>query len=164
MGSDFFSAQYLQSPTRPGGGIFKTAWLRRYEPMNRPAFVRVIQSWDTASKASQLNDYSVCTTWGITKNDDIYLLHVFRGRLDYIDLKLKVVELAEMHGANVVLIEDCASGIQLVQTLRYEGFGKLEAVSAPKMDKEMRCRAITPLVEAGRAYMPSETHWLEAGV
>ncbi|HEU5233722.1 MAG TPA: hypothetical protein VFU50_12740 [Terriglobales bacterium] len=24
----------------------------------------IFQSWDTANKASELNDYSVCTTWG----------------------------------------------------------------------------------------------------
>ena len=25
----------------------------------------IVQSWDTANKAGELNDFSVCTTWGI---------------------------------------------------------------------------------------------------
>jgi len=25
----------------------------------------IVQSWDTANKATELSDYSVCTTWGV---------------------------------------------------------------------------------------------------
>jgi phage terminase large subunit-like protein len=28
-------------------------------------FDRIVQSYDTANKATELSDYSVCTTWGI---------------------------------------------------------------------------------------------------
>jgi hypothetical protein len=45
------------------------------------------QAWDTASKVSELSDYSVCTTWGVigitTDERQIYLLHVARERLEY---------------------------------------------------------------------------------
>ena len=40
-------------------------------------FDHVVQSWDTANKASELSDFSVCTSWGI-KGKDLYLLHVLR--------------------------------------------------------------------------------------
>jgi phage terminase large subunit-like protein len=30
---------------------------------------RIVQSWDTASKASEANDWSVCTTWRVPKED-----------------------------------------------------------------------------------------------
>ncbi|MFZ4382849.1 MAG: hypothetical protein ACOYO0_12895 [Sandarakinorhabdus sp.] len=86
MGSQFFAAQYLQAPTPPGGGIVKPEWFRRYDTASKPVFKRIVQSWDTASKASQLNGYSVCTTWGVTDNNDMYLLHVLRARLEYPDL------------------------------------------------------------------------------
>ena len=43
-------------------------------------FSRIVQSWDTANKAAELNDYSVCTTWGV-KQKHIYLLHVLRRRV-----------------------------------------------------------------------------------
>ena len=46
--------------------MVKTAWLRFYSLDERPArFSRIIQSWDTANKAAEPNDYSVATTWGI---------------------------------------------------------------------------------------------------
>jgi phage terminase large subunit-like protein len=45
-------------------------------PNERPdRFDRIVQSWDTANKASELSDFSVCTSWGI-KDKDLYLLHV----------------------------------------------------------------------------------------
>jgi len=84
---------------------------------NKPAFKRIIQSWDCASKASQLADHSVCTTWGEAFKKEIFLLHVFRARLEYPELKRKVREMAEQFRAGVVLIEDTSAGVQLIQEL-----------------------------------------------
>ena len=30
-----------------------------------------VQSWDTANKSGELNDYSVCTTWGTCARHDV---------------------------------------------------------------------------------------------
>jgi hypothetical protein len=66
MGSYTFASQYQQNPTPVGGAMVKTEWLRFYNPADLPErFSRVVQSWDTANKAAELNDYSVCTTWGV---------------------------------------------------------------------------------------------------
>ncbi|HTJ90427.1 MAG TPA: hypothetical protein VL356_09660, partial [Acidocella sp.] len=63
LGTSFFAAQYLQSPTPPGGGLIKTAWFSRFDLSRKPHFSRIVQSWDCASKSCELNDYSICTTW-----------------------------------------------------------------------------------------------------
>lgn len=52
-----FSSQYQQCPIPVGGAIVKTEWLRFYEPGSEPEFSRNVQSWDTANKAVELNDY-----------------------------------------------------------------------------------------------------------
>jgi predicted phage terminase large subunit-like protein len=59
-------------------------------------------------------DYSVCTTWGI-KDKRIYLLHVFRKRLNYPELKRAVRQQVEMHRATVVLwtYPDSVDGVGL---------------------------------------------------
>ena len=54
-------------------------------------FDRIIQSWDTANKPSELADYSVCTTWGL-KGPNFYLLDVLRRKLSYPELKRAVIE------------------------------------------------------------------------
>ena len=159
MGSMFFAAQYLQSPTPPGGGIVRTEWFQRYHPVHKPKFDRIVQSWDTASKASQLADYSVCTTWGV-RDKDIFLLHVMRERLEYPDLKRAMQDHAKMFNARTVLVEDCASGIQLLQELKYGQMAGLRAIK-PRGDKVMRFQAQTATIEAGRVFIPITAAWLE---
>jgi phage terminase large subunit-like protein len=45
-------------------------------------FERLVQSWDTANKATELSDFSVCTTWGIA-DKNLYLLDVLRRCIEY---------------------------------------------------------------------------------
>ena len=160
IGTAFFAAQYLQSPTPPGGGLVKIHWFQRFDLSRKPHFSRVVQSWDCASKSSQLSDYSVCTTWGVTAKE-IYLLHVLRERLEYPELKRKVRQHADQHQAGIVLIEDTAAGIQLIQELKYEDFARIKAFK-PMHDKGMRMATQTPAIEAGRVYLPHEATWLPA--
>ncbi len=160
MGLEFFAAQYLQSPTPPGGGMVKAAWFGFYDPGATPAFTRIVQSWDCASKATQVADYSVCMTFGVTHRKEIYLLHVFRARIEYPELKRKIRELADAHSAGIVLIEDAAAGIQLLQELKHEGLYRLTAVK-PRGDKVMRLAAQTPTIEAGRVFLPRGAPWLD---
>jgi phage terminase large subunit-like protein len=75
---DDLAGQYQQAPSPQGGGMVKAALFRGYAPNERPEeFDSVVQSWDRANKASELSDFSVCTSWGI-KGKDLYLLHVLR--------------------------------------------------------------------------------------
>src|SRR6478736_4208282 len=110
LGEYNFAGQYQQSPAPLGGGLVKAEWFKRYRENERPErFDRIVQSWDTANKATELSDFSVCTTWGV-KGKDLFLLAVFRRRLEYPTLKRAVREQLSLFGANEVLIEDKASG------------------------------------------------------
>jgi hypothetical protein len=110
IGEYNFAGQYQQSPAPLGGGLVKAHWFKRYDGNDRPeTFDRIVQSWDTANKATELSDFSVCTTWGV-KGKDLFLLAVFRQRLEYPALKRAVREQLCQFGANEVLIEDKASG------------------------------------------------------
>jgi hypothetical protein len=120
IGEYNFASQYQQDPMPLGGAMVKADWLKRYDAGSRPSrFSCLVQSWDTANKSGELNDFSVCTTWGVI-DGHYYLLDVFRKRLNYPDLKRAVVELSSRHGADSVVIEDKASGTQLIQELKQE--------------------------------------------
>ncbi len=91
LGAYNFSAQYQQCPVPPGGNMIQ--WDRFRTDEESPAwsdFDQIVQSWDTASKAEELHDYSVCTTWGVL-GSDYYLLDVVRERLEYPDLRRRVI-------------------------------------------------------------------------
>jgi hypothetical protein len=91
MGVFDFSPQYLQQPVPVEGNILKWSWFKTFTlPISRENDDDIVQSWDTASKGEEHNDYSVCTTW-LQRGDDHYLIDVFRERLNYPDLKKKIV-------------------------------------------------------------------------
>jgi len=161
MGEYNFSSQYQQNPIPLGGAMVKTEWLLYYEQGELPArFDIIIQSWDTANKSTELSDYSVCTTWG-RANGKLYLLHVFRRRLNYPDLKRQVMELARRYNANRILIEDKASGTQLIQDMQAEHvFGITPYQPLPGNDKIIRLHAQTAWFENGLVFLPRIAPWL----
>ena len=162
IGSYNFAAQFQQNPVPAGGAMVKVAWLRQFDPGGEPShFPEIVQSWDTANKSTELSDYSVCTTWGIV-TDAYYLLHVYRERLNYPELKRAVRELAERFHATWVVIEDKASGTQLIQELKAEGLVQVQAHEPPpRMDKKMRLHAQTGIFESGHIWLPKAATWLD---
>jgi len=161
MGSYNFAGQYQQSPSPLGGGLIKESWFRSYTPAERPqTFDLIFQSWDTANKPGELNDYTVCTTWGKIKHT-LYLLHVYRKRIDYPTLKRAVVELARNWQARVQIIEDKASGTQLIQDLVHEGTPGIKKYAPPPgQDKVMRMHSSSSSIENGFVYLPDKAEWL----
>lgn len=157
IGSRDWSALYQQRPTPLEGGIFKAAWFKRYaQPQQQ--YDQIIQSWDTAIKAEQLHDPSVCTTWGVKPNG-YDLLQVLVRRLEYPDLKRLVVSQAEAFGVDAVLIEDKASGQQLLQDLKRSTQLPLIGIM-PERDKVTRASGVSALVEAGKVSLPLQAPWL----
>lgn len=159
VGEYNFAAQYQQSPAPLEGGLVKAAWFKRYKNADLPSrFGQIIQSWDTANTISEMSNYSVCTAWGI-KAKNIYLLDVFREKLNYPELKRAVKRLAQAHRATVVLVEDKASGTQLIQELVGDGLHIVKPVK-PESDKVMRLNAQTATIENGFVYLPEDAPWL----
>jgi predicted phage terminase large subunit-like protein len=159
VGEYNFAGQYQQSPAPLGGGLVKAEWFKRYRENERPErFERIVQSWDTANKASELSDFSVCTTWGV-KGKDLFLLGLFRGRLEYPALKRAVREQQSQFNASEVLIEDKASGTQLIQELIHDGCHGVTRYQ-PTTDKIMRLHAQTAMIENGFVHIPETAPWL----
>ena len=121
-------------------------------------FDRIVQSWDTANAPSELADYSVCTTWGL-RGSDFYLLNVFRKKLGFPELKRAVAEQNELFRPQVILIEDRASGTQLIQELIQARMSNVKRYQ-PDGDKIMRLHAQTAAIENGFVWLPAEAPWL----
>ena len=162
VGSQKYSAQYLQQPVPDGGNAIKREWFRSYDvvPTRLPGD-RIVQSWDVAAAIGENNDFSVCTTW-LKRATDYYLLDVFRARLTYPDLRRKIPSLAREYGADTVLIEKAAFGLTLLQDLRAElPSGMIEPIGiVPQGDKRDHLAAQSAKIEAGRIILPKEAPWL----
>jgi predicted phage terminase large subunit-like protein len=159
IGSDAFSAQYQQSPAPPGGAMVKRHWVVRYSELP-PASKRLftLQSWDTASKGGPDNDWSVCTTWIVSRKKLWYLIDVWRQHVDYPALKASVQDLAKKWSARRVLVENTGAGTSLVQELRGEVSGIIAV--KPEGDKASRMAVASAKFEAGQALLPERATWL----
>lgn len=163
MGSLAFAAQYQQDPMPAEGNVFRAEWLREYKAEEQSsAWGQIVQSWDTAIKTGANNDWSACLTARII-NKDIQLLHVWRGRLEYPALLRKAVALAQEWKPGTILIEDKASGQQLLQDLRSGHYpGVVDPIGRiPEQDKYSRAAGVSSMVEAGKLFLPSEAVWLD---
>ena len=158
LGSDAFSAQYQQMPAPPGGAMIKRHWIKRYVELPPRERSLILQSWDTASKGGPQNDFSVCTTWFISRDRRWYLMDVWRKRVDYPQLKAAVRTLASRHAANRVLVEDAGAGISLVQELLGEVNGILAV--KPDRDKITRMSVVSAKFESGLVFLPERASWL----
>lgn len=155
-----FAGQYQQAPAPFGGGMVKADWFKTYSSIESPgSFQTTLQSWDTANKSSELNDFSVCTTWGLM-GPHLYLLNVYRKRVDYPELKRAVRDQADMFAPQVILIEDKASGTQLLQELVREGVHGAQSYK-PTMEKVMRLHSVCSTIENGFVYLPEKAPWLQ---
>jgi predicted phage terminase large subunit-like protein len=157
LGSYAYASQYLQEPVPIGGGIIKKDFLRYYG--QQPIFNEIYQSWDTAVKTSETNDYSVCLTWGVLGNE-YYLLDCFRNRVVFTDLVAKARQLAEKFNPKKIIIEDKSSGQQLIQDLRRNSNLPIVPVQVDK-DKGSRLAQCSFIFEAGRVHLPSNAFWVK---
>lgn len=164
-----WSALYQQNPVSEDGGLLNPAHLLRYTPrmvdgMFRPpvdgAPDYIVQSWDTAQKEKELSDPSVCTTWWVY-GKKAYLVDVFLKRLKFGPLKEAVIAQAELHRPTLILVEDKASGIQLLQELDNVPGLPLRGIE-PDGNKVLRASRTSTVIYNGDIYIPDDgsTPWV----
>lgn len=159
LGSFAFVAQYQQRPAPKEGGIIQWDCFKTYdEQPEKLAGDRIVQSWDTASCAEEMNDFSVCTTW-LVRDNRAWLLDVKRERLEFPELRRVINSHAAHWSADLVLIERADSGISLIQDLNRDT--KLNIVGiVPRADKPTRLMNVSAIIEGGRVYLPKDAPWL----
>jgi len=166
MGTVVFEGQYQQNPAPLEGAVIKTKWFKYYTQDELPVPDQIIISWDTASKIKETSAYSACCVFGVSKDKKYYLLEVYRERLELPALfkKIKAVyqQYKELYGSRVdLLIEDAASGIQIIQLLKEEGLYCIPI--KPSSDKLSRFKGASVIVERGDVFVPKtqQSWWPE---
>lgn len=106
-------------------------------------------------QVSEDADYSVGICFGVI--DKIYYL-ISMDRVRYVcpHLKIQVESLANSYNPKHILIEDKASGQQLIQDLRFENHSNIIGIKS-KLDKITRFAAIVSLFQSGRVLLPQNS-------
>ncbi|MEP0322127.1 phage terminase large subunit [Bauldia litoralis] len=161
-GTLLFSAHFLQAPVPAEGNLIRRNWFKLVDdvPERRPG-VQVVQSWDIASAIGDRNDYSVCLSFHV-KRDDYYLAGVWRGRLEFPDLRRKIIDLGARHQANTILIEDAGAGQSLLQEFQHKRPpGMIRPIGIkPLGSKVDRMNAQSAQIEAGHVHLVKDADWL----
>lgn len=163
MGSRKFEALYQQSPTVAEGSIFKREWWQTYNPDALPPSHTILISWDTASSVTEQAAQTAGTVWAINERGAYLLAHI-ADKFEYAALKKKVMTVHRKYqekyksSQTVSLIEKKSTGIALLSDLQDEPDIVLSEYD-PTGDgsKELRAEAVTPLIEAGKIYVPDST-------
>jgi len=124
----------------------------------------IVQSWDTANKVEEHNDYSACITILFDRQKKSYVLESYREKLEFPSLIRKVREKYKLARNKYkcpvrLFIEDYGSGTQLIQTLKAEYHISSQAIK-PEHDKATRLQSVSHLIENGSCLFPNnEPHW-----
>ena len=178
IGEYGYAGQYQQRPAPLGGGIIKKEWFGLWTKTTEPIFSKIIQSWDTAFKDGEENDFSVCSTWGVFSSKElapsertpyncIMLLSLWQGKVLYPELRKRASRLAKnyketgitelgydsRYKPDVILMEDKASGQSLAQDLRNAGISIYGVNPTTYGDKLTRVHLISSLVENGLVFL-----------
>lgn len=155
-----FSAQYQQEPIILGGGVIKHEWWRFYKDMYDCAYRRIFITADTAMKTKEWNDFTAIEVWGLTNTNRLRLLDMIHGKFEIPELEQVMVSLWEKWRMGIgtcrcssIIIEDKASGTQLIQTLMRKGGLPIQRV-IPEKDKYTRVQNAIPQLAAGNIELP----------
>lgn len=158
VGRMVWAGLYQQRPRPAEGQIWKAEYWQWYKV--KPFFEYILQSWDTAFKDDPEAAYTACTTWGIGKLG-YYLLDVWRDRLQYPDLKTRIISRADKWHPRTILVEDKASGTSVAQDLKRNT--RLPIIAVPvnsREGKKVRGQIAASTAEAGLIYLPTRAPWL----
>ena len=158
LGAYAYAGQYQQRPAPREGGLVRASWLANRYSSRGDNPIRIIQSWDCASKPKERNDPSVCLTLA-EFGDRVELWDASVARTEFPDLLRRAKDLAGRWRPTVVLVEDKDAGQQLGQTLKREKDFRFPVamVNPGQLDKFTRMSAETPLLEGGKFWLPDPT-------
>ncbi|MSS73940.1 MAG: hypothetical protein EXS64_21015 [Candidatus Latescibacteria bacterium] len=160
IGPREWSALYQQRPQADTGEYFKREWVRWYD--ERPAHMRIYGASDYAVTANG-GDYTVHIVAGITPNDDLCILDLWRKRASsdvwveaFLDLveRWKPVKWAEESGQ----IEKSLGPFILKRAQERRVYCNREQFTSTS-DKPTRARAFQARMAMGKVYFPRSAPW-----
>lgn len=151
----FGKQELLGEFVEPEGALFKREWFRVAERV--PAdFERIVRGWDLALTTKTSSDYVVGVKIGITRDQDIYVLDVVRGKWEWPEGRNVVINTALLDGTQcTVAVENVAFQLAAVQELyrepRLSAFS-IDSISADR-DKLSHALPVASRAKAGRLYI-----------
>lgn len=168
----WWAALYQQRPSPAGGGIFLKKWWRFWTPRGvdlPPVRINIEgeESWEAPTMTIPAEFDDACQSWDLTfdsassrvaggawkrRGANYFLTDAVSGEWDFPAQIDALRRFTENNPITAKLIEDKANARAMASTVRNAISGViLQPVNG---DKELRARAVSPLVRAGNVYLP----------
>jgi predicted phage terminase large subunit-like protein len=159
----YWNAQYLQNPVSEEGALIKREWWKIWDKENPPSCEFTIMSLDAAQEANNRADSNALTMWGVffneeTNNYNIILLNAIKERMEFPDLKEKVLNEYKDWEPDAFIVEKKSNGAALYQEMRRMGIPVSEFTPGKGQDKISRVNAVSDLFRSGIVWAP-EHRW-----
>jgi predicted phage terminase large subunit-like protein len=163
MGEYAFSSLYQQRPMPSKAGLFDVSKITIIELA--PDKLETMRFYDLAATVKKHSDYTAGVLLGIDKDENIYILHVYRVQKSPVQVESDILQNAYLDGKETrIRLEAEKQGIvQLDYLLRkpeLRGY-RLDA-KAPEGDKYTRATPIASRVNAGKVFMIRNSEWNHA--
>lgn len=156
-----WNALYQQSPAPESGDYFKREWFQYYE--EPPQYLQIYGASDYAV-TSKGGDYTVHGVFGVDRNDDVYLLDLWRRQetsdvwidafLDLVD-KHKPIQWAEEQGQIIKSLDPFIN-----KRCQERGIYVAREQFTSLTDKSSRAQAIRGRIAQGKVKFPRNAPWL----
>ena len=126
--------------------VFRRDWFEVVDSAPDDTFIQQkIMSMDTAMKVNDDSDDSAVLVIYKTV-DSYYIINCLCDKFEFPELRKETIAMAELWKPDAVLIEDCASGTPLIQSLKASVMPVLAI--RPDANKLVRARAVAPTCQA----------------
>lgn len=160
-----FWSQYQQEPIILGGDVIRGEWFAYHNGHENYIYKKVFIAADTAFKATRWSDNSAFGLWGVTYDNRIHLIDMLHGKIEA-RLLLTMLEtfvskyrrgIGKRHRLiSCIVIEDAASGQQLIQEARIKLRIPIEPINTKGRDKFERLSDALPTIGCGGVYLPND--------
>ena len=179
QGERWFNALYQGRPYTDGAGIFKRSSFLYYSSEENDSGDRLyrltrrdgstvtvhahdcfrFQTIDLAATTKSSSDWTVISTWDVTKDHDLILVDRIRERMESADHASRVLAEFVRLKPRFIGVEKATYGLTLIQTLLRSG----KPVRELKPDKDKFSRAIPAgdWCDNGKVFFPRGAKWLK---
>jgi predicted phage terminase large subunit-like protein len=167
--SFWWNALYQQNPTPLEGSLFKREHFKYYQEAEReyllgggkvaPKNLNVFFTVDLASSLKEGSSYFCLGVFGITPQNDLLVLEIYRDRIEGPEQGNIVKNYYIKYKPMFISIESTAYQLTFVQILKKEGL-PVRGFTA-KGDKKGRAMTAATHYQQGRIFHPANAPWLE---
>jgi len=151
-GEKWFLKEYRNMAVDLVGEIIDVNWKKTYKEL--PKGLTVYSGWDlSVGKDPDKGDYTAKITFGINKKQDIYIINVFRGRLDFGKRIKAVLNAGKLEKSKRIAIEDNVFQADTVQVAKRNSLLPIVGVKTTINKVQKFNEQLVPLFENGKVFL-----------